>query len=86
MIYKIYWTDAIANDFSGHLFRIFEIIIFCYAVAICDLVHAVEAMYDIPKVLTPSVNILLNMSDTHETAICSVTGIIRIAEKVSICL
>ena len=25
--------------------RIFEIIIFCFAVAVCGLVHAVEAMY-----------------------------------------
>ena len=38
-------------------FRIFEIIIFCFVVAICDLVHAVEAMYGIPKVLTASVNL-----------------------------
>ena len=29
-------------------FRIFEIIIFCFVVAICDLVHAVEAMYGRP--------------------------------------
>ena len=28
--------------------RIFEIIIFCFVVAICDLVHAVEAMYGLP--------------------------------------
>ena len=27
---------------------IFEIIIFCFVVAIYDLVHAVEAMYDLP--------------------------------------
>ena len=26
-------------------FRIFEIIIFCFVVAVCDLVHDVEAMY-----------------------------------------
>ena len=26
-------------------FRILEIIIFCFVVAICDLVHAVEATY-----------------------------------------
>ena len=26
-------------------FRIFEIIIFCFVVAICDLVHPVKAMY-----------------------------------------
>ena len=29
-------------------FRIFEIYIFCFVVAICDLVHAVEATYAIP--------------------------------------
>ena len=37
---------------------IFEIITFCFVVAICDLVHAVEAMYGIPKVLTAAVNLL----------------------------
>ena len=31
-----------------NFFRIFEIIIFCFVVAICDLVHAVEAMYGLP--------------------------------------
>ena len=31
-----------------NFFRIFEIIIFCFVVAICDLVHAVEAMYSLP--------------------------------------
>ena len=30
------------------LSRYFEIIIFCFVVAICDLVHAVKAMYDLP--------------------------------------
>ena len=30
------------------IFCIFEITIFCFVVAICDLVHAVEAMYDLP--------------------------------------
>ena len=29
-------------------FCIFEIISFCFVVAICDLVHAVEAMYGLP--------------------------------------
>ena len=28
--------------------RIFEIINFCFIVAICDLEHAVEAMYGLP--------------------------------------
>ena len=29
-------------------FVFFEIIIFCFVVAICDLVHAVDATYGIP--------------------------------------
>ena len=29
-----------------NFFRIFEIIIFCFVVAICNLVHDVEATYD----------------------------------------
>ena len=32
-----------------NFFRIFEIIIFCFVVAICDLVHAVEAMYAVSR-------------------------------------
>ena len=36
---------ATYDDFSGQFFRIFEIIIVCFVVAICDLVHVVEAMY-----------------------------------------
>ena len=31
-----------------NFFCIFEIIIFCFVVAICDLVHAVEVMYSLP--------------------------------------
>ena len=38
-------------------FRIFESIIFCCVVAIYDLVHAVEATYDLPEVLTSSGNL-----------------------------
>ena len=38
------------DDFNGQFFRIFETIIFCFVVAICDLVHAVEATYGLPKV------------------------------------
>ena len=37
--------------------RIFEIIIFCFVVAICDLVHDVEAMHGHSDVLTASVNL-----------------------------
>ena len=40
-----------------NFFRIFEIIIFCFVVAICDLVHAMEALYGIPNVLAASVNL-----------------------------
>ena len=49
---------------------------FCFVVAICDLVHAVEAMYGLPYVLTASRNLFLNMSDS-----CSITGIIHISEE-----
>ena len=31
-----------------NFFRIFEVIICCFVVAICDLVHAVEATYGLP--------------------------------------
>ena len=37
-----------SDDFSGQFFCIFEIIIFCFVVAICDLAHAVEAMCSLP--------------------------------------
>ena len=32
----------------SHFFRIFEIIIFCFGVAICDLVHDMEAIFHLP--------------------------------------
>ena len=38
-------------------FRIFEINIFCFVVATCDLVHTVEAMSGLPYVLTASGNL-----------------------------
>ena len=48
-------TDAVLLHGVQHrmisvdnFFRIFEIFIFCFAVAICDLVHAVEATIGIP--------------------------------------
>ena len=31
-----------------NFFPVFEIVIFCFVVAICDPVHAVEAMYSLP--------------------------------------
>ena len=42
-----------------NFFRIFEIIIFGFVVTICDLVHAVEATYGLPYVLTASGNLFL---------------------------
>ena len=36
------------DDFSGQFFCNFEIVIFCFGVTKCDLVHAVEAPYGLP--------------------------------------
>ena len=66
------------NDFSGQLFHIFEIIIFFLVVAICDLVCDVRIIHGLWKLLKVSGNLFLNMSDAHETAICSFKGIIHI--------
>ena len=66
---------------SGQCFRIFEIISFCFVVAICDIVQAVEATYGISYVLTSSGNLFGNMSDARETANCSFTGITHISER-----
>ena len=44
---KMITVGATYDDFSGQFFRIFEII-FCFVFRICDLVHAVEAMYALP--------------------------------------
>ena len=43
--------------------------------------HAVEAMYGLPEVITASGNLFLNMSDARETAICNFTGIIHISKR-----
>ena len=48
---------ATKDDFSGQFFRIFEIIMFCCVVAICDLVHDVETIFHISYVLTVSGNL-----------------------------
>ena len=68
-----------------NFFRIFEIIIFCFVVAICDLVHDVEIIFYISYVLTASGNLFRKMSDACETANCSFTGITHISEKISRC-
>ena len=54
---RVITRSATLDDFSGHFFRIFEIIIFCFVVAICDLVHDMEATNDLPQVLTASGNL-----------------------------
>ena len=74
-----------APDFSGQYFRIFGIIIFCFVVAICDLVQDVETIFHLSYLLTASGNLFLNMSDARETANCSFTGITHISEKISRC-
>ena len=33
-------------------FVFLRLLFFCFVIAICDLVHAVEAMYGLPEVLT----------------------------------
>ena len=70
---------------SDNFFRIFEIIIFCFVVAICDIVHDVETIFHLSYVLKASVNLFCNMSDARETANCSFTGITHISEKISRC-
>ena len=42
---------------KGQFCRIFEIIIFCFAVAIFDLVHAVETIFHLHLLLTASGNL-----------------------------
>ena len=45
--------------FSSHFFRMLE---FIFAVAIIDLVHNVEAIFHITKLLTASGNLFCNVS------------------------
>ena len=40
-----------------NFFRIFKIIIFCFVVAICDLVHDVKTIFHLSYVLTASGNL-----------------------------
>ena len=48
-----------------NFFRIFEIIIYCFVVDICDLVHDMEPKFHLPKLLTASGNLFCNKSDAH---------------------
>ena len=68
-----------------NFFVFFEIIIFCFVVAICDLVHDVETIFYLSYVLKASGNLFLNMSDTRETANCSFLGITHIPENIPRC-
>ena len=61
------------------------IIIVCFVVAICDLVHDVETIFHLSYLLTASGFFFENMSDARETANCSFTGITHISEKISRC-
>ena len=45
------------DGFSGQIFRIFEIIIFCFVVVMYDLVHDVEAIFHPPLLLSASGNL-----------------------------
>ena len=45
---SVFTGRNVTYDFSGQFLPIFAIIIVCFVVAICDLVDAVEAMYDLP--------------------------------------
>ena len=56
---------------SGHFFHIFEIIIFCFVVAICELVHDVKTIFHLCYVIKASGN-------------CSFTGITHISENITL--
>ena len=44
---QLYTRGETYDDFSGQFFHIFEIIMLCFVVAICDLVHDVETIFHI---------------------------------------
>ena len=66
-------------------FRNLEIKLFCYVVALSDLVHGVDAIYNLRLLLSSDENLSKNLSDDRETAICSFTGISHISEKIFTC-
>ena len=73
------------NYFFIIIFVYFFFYFFCFVVAIFDLVHIVQAIFLLPDLLTASGNLFSNMSNAHETAICSFIDIIHISEKISRC-
>ena len=81
------WYNA-PDDVSGHFFLLsFDIQLFCFVVAINDLVLDVEATRTWPVLTTNSIwkSFFCNMNDARETANCSFTGIAHISEKISTC-
>ena len=56
-----YSRGATWDDFSGHFFRIFEIIIFCFVVGICDLVQDVATRFHLSYLLTASGNLFCKL-------------------------
>ena len=50
-------TGLNVGCFQRHLFSIFEIISFCFVIAIHDLVHDVETIFHLSYVLTASGNL-----------------------------
>ena len=84
---KLYCYDEVQRRMIpvDNFFVFFKIIIFCFVVAICDLVHDVETILHFSYMLTASGNLFWNMSDARETANCSFTGITHIPETISRC-
>ena len=68
-----------------NFFVFLRLLLCCLVVAICDLVHGVETIFQLSCMLTASGNLFRNMSDARETANCSLTGIDHISEKISRC-
>ena len=52
-----------------NFFGFFRLFLFCFVVAICYLVHDVEAIHGICKLQTASGNLFRNMSYARETTI-----------------
>ena len=67
------------------VYRTIGPLVLCFVVAIFDLMHNVEAIFPPSQLLTTSGNLFRNMSDAHETKICSFKDITHISEKISRC-
>ena len=58
-VYPVHYHGVQRRMISVVIFRIFEIIMSCFVVAICDLVHDVENKFHLSNVLTASGNLFL---------------------------